>query len=64
MGDAMEGAAGDVEEEADATYEEVLASIGLDLVGGQAVPTTKLKGKVEEKTDISDLEKQLKELKG
>jgi hypothetical protein len=64
MGDAMEGVGGDVEGEADETYEQVLGEIGLEIVAGQAVPSTKLKGKVEAKEDVSDLEKKLADLKG
>ncbi len=59
---ATEDISGDVTEEADKTYEEVLGELQLKLVEGQAVPSTKLKGK-EEKADISDLEKKLEELK-
>ena len=57
-----EDIAGDVEEEADATYEQILGEVGLELVGGQAVPTTKLKGSAKE-TGVDDLERQLAALK-
>ena len=61
---ATEDIGGDVEEEADATYNEVLGEVGLELVGGQTVPTTKLKGPAQKSgTDVSDLEKQLENLK-
>ena len=64
MGDAMEGVGGDVEGEADDVYEQVLGEIGLEMVAGQAVPSAKIKGKVDAKADISDLEKKLQDLKG
>eukprot|EP00826_Nyctotherus_ovalis_P024149 TRINITY_DN186_c0_g1_i7.p2 TRINITY_DN186_c0_g1~~TRINITY_DN186_c0_g1_i7.p2 ORF type:complete len:145 (-),score=61.39 TRINITY_DN186_c0_g1_i7:95-529(-) len=57
-----EDAAGDVDDEADATYEQILGEVGLELVDGQTVPTTKLKASGE-KTDVNDLEKQLAALK-
>ena len=63
MESATEDITGDVEQEADDTYKQVLDEVGLELVGGQAVPASKLKGK-EEKADISDLEKKLQDLKG
>ena len=63
MSDAVEDASGDVTEESEKTYEELLGEVGLDLVGGQAIPSTKLKGKEKGKVDITDLEKQLQDLK-
>lgn len=62
----MEDAGGDVEEEADQTYKQVLSEVGLDLVSGQAVPSTKIKGKKEVKVEgneLEDFENQLKVLK-
>ena len=67
MESATEDITGDVEQEADDTYKQVLDEVGLELVGEQAVPTTKLKGKEAAPaaaTDISDLEKKLQDLKG
>ena len=57
-----EDLSGDVEEEADATYEQILGEVGLELVGGKTVPTTKLKAPAQE-TGVDDLEKQLAALK-
>ena len=64
MGDAMEGVSEDVEGEAEETYEQVLGEIGLEMVEGQAVPSSKIQGKTVVKADVSGLEKKLKELKG
>ncbi len=67
MESATEDLSGDVDQEADDTYKQVLDEVGLDLVGGQAVPSGKMKagvsGKVEAKTEIDDLEKKLAQLK-
>ncbi len=61
---AFDDATGEVETEAEATYAQVLDEVGLELVGGQAVPSAKIKGKTEAKSDVSDLEKRLQDLKG
>lgn len=61
-----EDISGDVQEEADQSYDQVLAEVGLEMVGGQAVPTGKIAGKKEVKQkgeDLDDLEKRLKDLK-
>ena len=64
---ATEDMSGDVQQEADDTYKQVLDEVGLELVGDQAVPSTKIKGKQEEKAkgkdEVSDLEKRLQDLK-
>lgn len=57
-----EDMSGDVEEEADQTYEQILGEVGLDLINGEAVPSNKIKGNTAA-NDISDLEKQLQNLK-
>ena len=67
MADAFEDVTGDVEQEAEDTYKQVLDEVGLEIVGGQAVPSTKIKGKQEAKVaggDLGDLEKRLHDLKG
>jgi len=62
MADITEDISGDVEEDVDQAYEQILGEIGLEPLGAGGVPTTKLKG-AGEKNDISDLEKQLQNLK-
>lgn len=66
MSEATEDISGeDVEQEADASYNQVLEEVGLEVVGGQTVPSTKIKGKGQEsKVSVSDLEKKLNDLKG
>ncbi len=61
---ATEDIGGDVTEEADQNYAQVLDEVGLELVAGQAVPAAKLKAKETAKADVTDLEKRLNELKG
>ena len=61
---ATEDVSGDVSEEADETYKQVLDEVGLELVGEQVVPSTKIKGKQESKADMGEIEKKLKDLKG
>jgi len=63
MGDATEDIGGNLEEETEDTYAQVLDEVGLEMVGGQAVPTTKLKGKEAEKSTISNLEQKISDLK-
>ncbi len=67
MESATEDMSGDVDQEADDTYKQVLDEVGLDIVGGQAVPSAKVKsgvsGKTEAKSDMDDLEKKLADLK-
>eukprot|EP00826_Nyctotherus_ovalis_P044746 TRINITY_DN4868_c0_g1_i11.p1 TRINITY_DN4868_c0_g1~~TRINITY_DN4868_c0_g1_i11.p1 ORF type:complete len:126 (+),score=48.54 TRINITY_DN4868_c0_g1_i11:88-465(+) len=58
MGTAAEDMGGDVDDEAEASYEQILGEVGLELVGGNAVPLTKSKAK-----DIGCLERQLSQLK-
>ena len=62
MESITEDIAGNVDEEADATYEQILGEVGLELVGGQTVPTTKLKRSVS-KNGVIDLEQQLADLR-
>lgn len=57
-----EDISGDIEEDADQAYEQILGEVGLELCNGEAVPTSKIKG-TGEKTDVTDLEKQLQNLK-
>eukprot|EP00831_Metopus_contortus_P028140 TRINITY_DN2346_c0_g2_i4.p1 TRINITY_DN2346_c0_g2~~TRINITY_DN2346_c0_g2_i4.p1 ORF type:complete len:158 (-),score=37.19 TRINITY_DN2346_c0_g2_i4:104-577(-) len=69
MQSATEDLSGDVEAEADDQYNQVLGEIGLEMVEGQAVPAGKVGGKTKAKepaggVDLSDLEKQLNDLKG
>lgn len=52
-----------MEQEADTGYNEILGEVGLEMVGGQAVPSSKIAGKQEAKMDISDMEKKLAALK-
>ena len=62
MENITEDISGDVEEDADQAYEQILGEVGLELLNGEAVPSSKVKGPGE-KVDISDLEKQLQNLK-
>jgi len=59
---ATEDISEEVEEEADASYEQILKEVGLELVNGQTVPTNKLKAPGE-KSEVNDIEKQLEALK-
>lgn len=57
-----EDISGDIDDDADKAYEQILGEVGLELSNGEAVPTSKIKG-TGEKTDVTDLEKQLQNLK-
>ena len=52
-----EDIAGDVEEEAEGGYEQILGEVGLEMVNGEAVPSGKLKAGAT--THVSDFGKQL-----
>ena len=59
---------GDVEEETEGQYEQLLGEVGLEMVGDTAVSSSKMKGGAggtggTGHNDISDLEKQLQNLK-
>lgn len=60
---ATEDMSGDVDEDADQAYEQILGEVGLELnSSGQTVPTSKIKG-AGGQADVTDLEKQLQNLK-
>ena len=62
MESATEDIGGDVEEEAEGAYEQVLGEVGLEMVNGEAVPRSGMKAPGQA-AGVSDLEKQLQNLK-